>query len=376
MSLSCEELDCDAFDRLEVEWGQLLSNSCADPLVMSWAWMRTWWRVFGESSDDRELRLLCVRDSAGALVGIAPLYLQDFTQFGSRCSRLQFLAGCWRDSDNIRCEYVDFIVHAGFEHQVVGALLDYVLHEWRWDEFVICNHWVKSESYRSLREFCRANGYLFRQHEKGYSHRLQLVGTFADYLSGLSGRTRSQIFNQRKRLEAHGDVSIRQATSTDLDGVFDLLNRFHELRWGKRVFEGNRKEFHRRISRLLLQKGELEFTLLCVQGKPVSALYDFVIGSVKYGYQTGFDRDFDKRLSISKLHMGYSIESAFEKGLQAFDFLRGGGQRAGNYKDNLAQPYRETATLQIVRSQKRKLLYQLYERMPNQLRVFVRALPN
>ena len=52
-------------------WEQLVSESQAKTIFLSWEWLRSWWAAYGRSL---ELYFLGCFDCAGRLVGIAPLY--------------------------------------------------------------------------------------------------------------------------------------------------------------------------------------------------------------------------------------------------------------------------------------------------------------
>jgi len=211
-------------------------------------------------------------------------------------------------------------------------------------------------------KWCSGGGFIVRRHEKGFSYRVELQGDFHDFLGRLNGKARRQIYNQRKQLAERGKVCLRKVTAADdIEAAFDTLNDFHKRRWGRPVFAELRKAFHVGIARDWLKRDVLEFTILCIDDHPISALYDLVAGNVKYGIQMGFDSRFDKRLSPAKLHIGYSLESAYDRGFATFDLLRGTGRDGADYKTRFAQRFRGTETVQIIRSSMWKLMYRIYD---------------
>src|SRR6267378_4429941 len=54
------------------EWNDLLAESAADCLFLTWEWLSTWWRHL---SGDRKLYISTVR-SRGRLVALAPLVVR------------------------------------------------------------------------------------------------------------------------------------------------------------------------------------------------------------------------------------------------------------------------------------------------------------
>ena len=55
---------------LRGEWDALLRSSHSNGLFLTWEWISTWWRIYG---DGRALHLLAARDDGGRLIGLAPL---------------------------------------------------------------------------------------------------------------------------------------------------------------------------------------------------------------------------------------------------------------------------------------------------------------
>jgi CelD/BcsL family acetyltransferase involved in cellulose biosynthesis len=64
--------DEESFLCLESEWDNLLTNSQANNIFLTWEWVNTWWKVYKQ---DFELYLIVVRDKEANLVGIGPFKL-------------------------------------------------------------------------------------------------------------------------------------------------------------------------------------------------------------------------------------------------------------------------------------------------------------
>lgn len=353
------------FDNIEHLWSKLLTNSEANPLFMSWLWLHTWWKVFSPGNNFELLMLLAYTED-NILIGIAPLYIQNLNTFYGSFKRIQFLGNSWRGTDNIRSEYIDFICYKGKENEVVHAIIKY-LHALRgWDELVICNHWLDSNTTTPILKEFKKRRYFHRIIEGGHTYSINIEGDFKEYLQQLSSKSRLKLYNQRKKLESHGKVELKRASEQEIDLFFDILNNFHNNRWNKPIFSGNRLEFHKLIAKYAAQRGQLDFELLCVDGKPISILYDFIVNNVKYGNQLGFDQDYDKRISVNQLHFGYTLENAFQiKKIRKYDFLRGTGRSGQAYKTSITKPNKYTATIQAVRNPLRKTLYRIYLMLPS-----------
>ena len=114
----------EVFDALAGEWNALVERSITNTLFLTDEWQKTWWRDLGEG----ELRVLAMRDpaagrrsssddSAGALIGIAPLFFEANQLGGVEVA----LVGCKEVSD-----YLDFIFAKGYEEACFREVIAYL----------------------------------------------------------------------------------------------------------------------------------------------------------------------------------------------------------------------------------------------------------
>lgn len=360
MSVYVRPIDSQRFDAMEPEWEALRCATAADPLFMSWWWQHSWWKTFGAGLGARLLLLGVYRES-GELMALAPLYSTRQRRYGMGFTRVEFLGNHWRDRGNIRTEYVSMITRAREAAEAACAVVDYLAETVRPGEIVLTNHVVDSPVTTAWLAAGAARGARVRVQELGQTHCVQPTGSFRGYLDALGAKTRGKLFNHRKRLLERGAV-LRQRP-LDADELIDNLNAFHMRRWGKAVFSGGRRRFHERAIAAAAARDCLSAEVLQVDGRPISVLYDFLVDRVRYGYQLGFDQDFDRRLSPASLHLGYAIEDAFESSLERYDFLRGAGKSGAFYKDRITSPLTWTATHQLILDWRLKSLYGVYDRM-------------
>ena len=103
---------------LREEWNELLADSSADCLFLTWEWLSTWWRHL---SGDRRLFVLMVR-SQGRLVAIAPLVVRP-----PGISRiLPFPALEFLGTGSAGSDYLDLIIRRGMEEPVLSALSEHL----------------------------------------------------------------------------------------------------------------------------------------------------------------------------------------------------------------------------------------------------------
>jgi len=348
------------FTSSQKEWTELLERSHSDKLFMSWEWLSTWWDVFSEP-DTMQLRLFVALDSAGALIGIAPLYLTTVsTKKIHNTKRLQFIGNSWRGPSTMRTELQDFIVDKSCSREVIAAFYYHLNSLSEWDELVLADLNKNSKTYHILESGKILKNSYYRYAEEFDSYHLNIAGDFSDFCSSLGKNTRLKLLNRRKLLETIGVVEFSEVKGGDLSSSFDLLNSLHVKRWGKPIFEGKRLHFNRTVAQRMALKDALQFSIITVDDKPVSIQYNYILDKHEYNIQAGFDEKFHKKISLGYLHFGYEIESAFKKNIDVYDFLAGEGKNT-QYKERLTGSTESMVSLQIIRNKVLQVLYRSYD---------------
>src|SRR5262249_17981093 len=133
------------------------------------------------------------------------------------------------------------------------------------------------------------------------------------------------------------------------------------LRWQQPAFAGTSLEFHTRLARRLVSRGELALSVLRVGGRVVSVLYDIRKGVRQYNVSMGFDPSFCSTLSLGLIHLGSAMEAAAERQVSTYDFLAGSGQHT-DYKSHLSQARRNLSCVQVLRGYLLPSLYRWHDR--------------
>ena len=201
-----------------------------------------------------------------------------------------------------------------------------------------------------------------RDIDPSVSYQADLSGGFSGYLRRLGQSTRRSVFNLRRRLALQGEVSFELLSAEEIDSGFNDLNRLHRLRWKQPAVAGAGLEFHGRLARRLVTRGELALSRLRVGGRVVSVLYDIRKGARQYNISMGFDPSFGAKVSLGLLHLGYAMEAAAERQVSTYDFLAGTGQRS-DYKRHLSQASRRLGCLQVLRGYLLPTLYRWHDRV-------------
>ena len=368
MTLVVSALDETKFSLMRDAWQSLLGNSLADPLFLSWNWQFLWWQTWAKELD-LELQLLAVYDG-DHLVGLAPLYL-CFFNLGplKKYRRLQFLGNAWRLSETVRTEYLSFIIQSDRQYEVEQALFHHLDEKLRWDEWVINDIDLSTSVFSRFRMFSHRKKMSMRHLSQDEGSRINCVSNFPYYLTQLGKNTRAKVFNYRNKLAQQGHLRVETVIGIEqLDAVFALLNELHQKRWKAPCFYGAALSFHLKLSKLMLEQGELQFSLMLLDNKVVSVLYNLSAGGIEYNLQSGFDDARFHRISLGSLHLGYAIERAFSSvRCDCFDLLAGEGMNS-DYKKKYKGEITHLKTIQFIRNPSLRFLYMCYEMSPNWLK--------
>ncbi len=324
--IEVEELSDRQFDQFGVKWQECLADSEADPIFASWPWCHSWWQTWS-SLHALELLLLTVRDNL-EIIGIAPLYRHRVRRtLGPSGYQLQFIGNIWRHL-TVRSEHTGFILRKGRETEAMRAITMH-LRSMKWDDMIICDHSpVILDTLGTM-----GRKVTLRGQDRGVC--IDTTGSFQEWLGSLGSNTRLKLFNRRSylggrmRLErvAHDDSAGRES-------FFRLLCRLHLDRRQAQP-EQAEIDFHKRLADCCESHLKPVYCVMHVDGKEVSAIYDIHAGGRRYNLHSVFIGDFDKKVSLGTLHLGYALEEAFQDpAIHLYDFLVGGGKNSF-YKEKL-----------------------------------------
>ena len=345
----------------EARWNALLDRSRADPLFLSWEWLTHWWNCFADELAAMPEILAFYRGAT--LVGVAPFYRRRLIRGGMLpASSIQPIGLSWRDPGAVMSEYLDVVAAEEDAQAVRRACARALLEEGSWTEWVIgftasARHW--SEAFAGVSP---AEQQYVRELDRSSSYQVDLSQGFASYLRSLGRSTRRSLWGLRRRLGQPAEVRFETLGPEEIEAGFDELNRLHQLRWKKPAFGGSRLAFHSRLAKRLASRGELAASRLRVGGEVVSVLYDIRKGPRQYNISMGFNPDFNRKVSIGLLHLGYAMETAAESQVATYDLLAGRGQRS-DYKRHLSQRCRELSCVQVLRGHILPPLYRWHDRV-------------
>jgi CelD/BcsL family acetyltransferase involved in cellulose biosynthesis len=338
--------DLRGFESLQPVWNSLLARSGASTIFLTWEWLHTWWRVFGE---DRVLYILVVLEN-DEIIGIAPLLQRRVRHFGVSYRRLEILASGEDERDEICSEYLDFIIHRGREEESLEAILNYLhAHSRDWDEIVLKK--VRADaSVKHLPRLSASTDTVCQTTGNGHATSLSLPENWETVEKSLGKSFRQNLRNLRRRADTGGASFQVVETSAAFDEAFKTLMRLHQERWTQLgqpgVFSSEKfTRFHRDVCRLLVPKGQARLFQLTFEDHPVASLYAFVHdGEIVY-YQSGFNPMIFPSYSFGTVLLSHAIEHSIKSGLSVWDFLSG----SDDYKSRWGCRQHELISLRLSR---------------------------
>jgi hypothetical protein len=342
------------------DWDALLARSSSDPLFMSAAWQSNWWRQWRTVLGLESCVVGVYRKQQ--LVGLAPLYRRSKRlASGLRVVELHLMGNAWGVAPTVRTEYLSTIIDRSCAAEVADALAA-AMNRMRWDRMVVRDHvrgmqpepWFKVQGATAVR----------RKMEEGVI--IDTTGPFDGWLRTLGRHTRLKAYNRRRYLERSGRP-VDFLTLEDPVVALELLNGFHRGRWGRPVFTGPGLRFHLDLLETLPANARMRFSALRIEGEIRSVLYDLQVDGRTYNLQAGFQEDYDPKVSLGTLHLGFALEQAFEDPtVQSYDLLAGSGKQEF-YKHHFRGRRVQFETYQFARHPLLRLPLAAYLALPDAL---------
>lgn len=324
------------FRNLKDEWDELLDNSFADNIFLTWEWQFNWWQHF---NDNKYLHIILVRNETDKMLGIAPLYIKRKQLFGFiPYNELRFIG----NGDGATSEYLDFICHKNEMCVVTEELLKYMYNGFKsWHTLVLSDLVEDSQTKKIIIEYLSQNKHSKILQEKlGFCPVIKISSDWNSYLQNLSSQMRRNLRRDRRKMENNFAVEYKKFDSIyDAKESFEMFQRLYAARRNKRKEENkyvqdNYKSFQENIIKSISEKKWLSLYLLYLNKKIVAVHYWFKYKQKLYGYQMGFDDTYAK-FSVSQNLLSYVIENSIKEKVTEFDLLRGGEQYKMRWANDL-----------------------------------------
>lgn len=300
-----------ALDKLRNAWEAAYA---ADPLAhvfVSWPWIRSWLQV-----SPYAWLILVARPSDSA----PPVAFCALNMSGLRGRRrvegdLRLGVGPWAD-------YSGFVCVPGHEQEAIPAFANWIARRLAWRRFCLSD--VMDPRIDAFSRRLGQAGFTIASAGQTPCPWLELPETWEQYLDKfLSTHARKSLRQQVRRLEQLDDFRVTDIREDDPETEVDALLHLWQQRWGEKsttdlaIIRGALLGCHERHGLWLggMWEGSKPIASLAGYLDPARKTFSYFI--------SGFDASYD-RLSPGRVIVALSIRSAIERGLRAYDFLRGG----------------------------------------------------
>ena len=289
------------------------------------AWVQSWVDVWGNHP---RIKLI---DLGGRRDPLEMVYTINHKLKGIIPVKSLVIAGNgFADFDPPRAEYNDLeslILLAGDMESLIMELAKY-----SWNQFVLTDFGSDYDFKVILNNLTNSYNFHITKFRSEMAYRINPIN-FGTYKKQLGSSTRAKYFNRRDRLANYGSLEITELSSSQ--EFFEVLNHFHQLRWGRPCYSSQSMNFFSLFNEGIRDEGGAPIMqALRVNGEIISVLFDIVWRGTRYNLQSGYIEGRYGQLALGSLHLGIAIEQALSAG-QGYDFLAGNGKHS-NYKEKIS----------------------------------------
>lgn len=307
------------FEKLEVEWNELLVNSDSDSIFLTWEWISSWVEIHRAAKP----YIIVIRDSADKLVGLAPLYhcrMRAFKLAPLKC--LCILGDIESGSD-----YLDFIISKKESGKIASTIMRHLKQNRNdWDLIWMPKMSGWNNSVQMIADACIDNNINYVKRQTEFSS-IPLDCSFDDYLLKFSRKHREQIRRQKRKVFKN-DVTIYHCESADeVSSYQDDLFRLNHKRWmllgdpGTFVRKPNEKKFYQSFVLKAFKKGWLQYYRLSDSGEVKAIQLGYLYNNIFHQMQEGFDPDYINGVgNVLRLNV---MQKCFNNNTSEYDFLGG-----------------------------------------------------
>ena len=309
---------------LEPFWEPMntLVSKCAPNIFLTSEWLKSCCETF---CTNHELLFILGLHKDGSLKGFAPLKIATLEMLGLfKYRQLDFVG----TDSAVSSEYLQFVSEPESTTEFERLVCDY-LQEHR-SLYDIMSFSYLDQNNRFARDLTSLmNGQLLRTEIFfDFCPYFMLPPSFEEFLAKKSYNMRKITRRIQKRLEREFRVEIKYITETeDIDEALAVAKILHEKARLLKNENGTLSDpkfldFHKRIAKSLLEKGNLILVFLNLDGQPMAFRYGFYYNRKYYDYQTGYDPEYEKWRPGHAL-VNYLISELIKMEGKEFDFLQG-----------------------------------------------------
>ncbi len=298
----------ETFSSSLADWETMTSSGSRTTVFDLPAWQQTWWEHFGAGKSQR---ILAVCTDNGSVDLLAPLMQEN--------DEVSFLGG----TDLV--DYHDFLCVGEPPEVCIEAVIGEITADSGVRRLLFESISDISSTLEKLPDAVRQSGWNVSIEKEDVSPRLELPDNWDEYLAGLRKKDRHELRRKMRRLEGAGAVRHLELTAPeDVETALADFFSLHRLSTPEKqaFMTPERERFFRDVAVRLAGTGVTRLSFLEIDGTRVAASLSFVVGGVRYLYNSGYDPEY-RRLAVGLLNHAYTIRKSIEQGHSVFDFMRG-----------------------------------------------------
>ncbi|CED59915.1 Protein involved in cellulose biosynthesis (CelD)-like protein [Moritella viscosa] len=308
------------FEALKEDWQNLLEQSDANNIFLTWEWMDSWRK---SQSTAINLLIVVIKNSQQTLA-IAPFYIQEYRLANLLTYQsLRFVGDHCSGS-----EYSNFIVKAERSCELKSMLWESLLSPsikpyWDFIWFTNVASWTTGGT--TLLESLEASKSLYYHYRTVEFAQVALGGLTAEILPSLSKSLRTNIRQTSRRLDKIGPWQVEVSHEFDDIGKhLEILFTLHNKHWqhlGLGSFQRRPElvDFYRDFVPLALQKGWLRLLRLESEGEIQAMQLGYMYNNQFLAIQEGYNPDYLS--GIGQVLRYFSYKKCKEEGVYCYDFL-------------------------------------------------------
>lgn len=336
------------FDKLKYDWN-LLTKYAKVGVFQTYDWLRTWWKYFGIKNT---LYILAIRHE-GVLVGLVPLYRDNYSLFGwSPYCSLRLIGSTIPNETKSHAlfnfttsNYLDFIIHPDYERTVAQVLLKYFdENRDHYDEIMLHELPENGTALRILIPLLEKKGIEYEMKRGAVCTKVHLPSSIDHFLNGMDNRSRYRNRKSNKSYKKKELFAIHNIKNeSELYNALDLLIDFRKKQWDKEDFPGlfdnyRYKSFIYDVSKIMLENNRLMVKTAETEDACIAVNYALKYKDTIYDFLKGIDIN----SPMAEFGPGHSlvsatIEDAIKDGFKMADYMRGDEQykfKAAKYSSN------------------------------------------
>ncbi|MBN2469682.1 MAG: GNAT family N-acetyltransferase [Anaerolineae bacterium] len=300
------------FEALQPNWNALLAHSDQNLIFLTHEWQQAWWEAYHPG----QLFVITGRDDSGALVGIAPWFIE--TRDDHNIIRT---IGCVDVTD-----YLDIIVDkehiTPFLEALASTLAD---HSMDFGLLNLCNIPDGSPLLTQWPEMLQAQGFSVTIEQQEVCPVIPLPESWDEYLSQLNKKQRHELRRKIRRAGQQVDwyiVGPEHDLNEELEAFMQLMAASNPEK-AEFLQDEQHVAFFRNIVPRLQAAGWLQLCFLTVGEERAAAYLNLDWDNRIMVYNSGQDIEQYGSLSAGIVLLAYTIRHAIENGRTEFDMLRG-----------------------------------------------------